>query len=229
MKVIAVSGTKNTGKTTLVVKIVEELVKRGFEVGTVKHTHHGLDIEGKDTWKHKNAGSGIVVGSGDETFFTLSEEIDLDTILSTVKFIKNPDYVVLESFKHCEYAKICTSDDCDEYTISNVDVFNIGEKDIVSLVDLVEERSYGFLQSMDHKKLGYEKSTDLAKAIIKGEIKYEDEVKEPNDILIRIDGTIIPLNLFVQDFIDNTITGMIKSLKTEDLDCKKVEILINKK
>lgn len=229
MKVIAVSGTKNTGKTTLVIKIVEELVKRGFKVGTVKHTHHGLDTEGKDTWKHKEAGSEIVVGSGDETFFTLSEEMDLDTILSTVKFIKNPDYVILESFKHCKYAKVFTSEDNDEFTISNVDVFNMSEKDIESLVDLIEERSYGFLQAMDYKKLGYKKITDLAKSIVGGDIKYEEEVEEPKDIIMRIDGRIIPLNLFVQDFIDNTIDGMIKSLKTEDLECKKIEILINKK
>ena len=40
MKIIAVVGTKNTGKTTLVTKIVRELVERGFDVGTVKHSHH---------------------------------------------------------------------------------------------------------------------------------------------------------------------------------------------
>ena len=97
MKIIAVSGTKNTGKTTLVTKIVAELTKRSYNVGTVKHTHHKFDTEGRDTWKHKEAGAEIVVGSGNETFFTLQESMDLDTILSILKFIKNPDFVVLES------------------------------------------------------------------------------------------------------------------------------------
>ncbi len=44
MKIIAVVGTKNTGKTTLVTKIVKELVERGFEVGTIKYSHHSFDM-----------------------------------------------------------------------------------------------------------------------------------------------------------------------------------------
>ena len=67
MKILGVAGTKNTGKTTLVTLIVSELVKRGYRVGTVKHTHHELDLEDKDTWKHREAGSELVVGSGENT------------------------------------------------------------------------------------------------------------------------------------------------------------------
>jgi len=232
MKVIAVSGTKNTGKTTLTTKIVAELVKRGFTVGTVKHTHHGFDTEGKDTNKHAQAGAEIVVGSGTESFFTLQESMDLDTILSVLKFIKNPDYVVLEGFKHSKYAKICTSDLKDDFTIAQVNVFDMDETDINLLVDLVEQRSYGFLQNMDYKKLGFKKSEDLAKAIVKGDLNYQEEIKEPVDILLRIDGSIIPMNLFVQDFIKSTIQGMIKSLKTDEFGAKenkKIELIINEK
>jgi molybdopterin-guanine dinucleotide biosynthesis protein B len=231
MKIIAISGTKNTGKTTLVSKIVKELVNRGFKVGTVKHTHHGFDTEGRDTWKHSEAGAEIVVGSGNETFFTLQESMDLDTILSILKFIKNPDFVVIESFKHSKYAKICTSDLDDDFTIAKVNVFEMDETDLKLLVDLIEQRSYGFLQNMDHKKLEFKNSTELAKAIVNGDLNYEEEIKDPNDILLRIDGTIIPMNFFVQEFIKSTVEGMIKSLKTDEfgaLDSKKIEIIINK-
>jgi Molybdopterin-guanine dinucleotide biosynthesis protein len=48
MKIVSVAGTKNTGKTTLVTLLVSELVKRGYKVGTVKHTHVKLDVEGKE-------------------------------------------------------------------------------------------------------------------------------------------------------------------------------------
>ncbi len=57
MKILTVVGTKNTGKTTLVTMLVQELVKRGHKVGTIKHTHHDFDLEGKDTWKHRKAGA----------------------------------------------------------------------------------------------------------------------------------------------------------------------------
>lgn len=232
MKIIAVSGTKDTGKTTLVTKIVAELVKRGLTVGTVKHTHHSFDTEGRDTWKHSEAGAEIVVGSGKETFFTLQESLDLDTILSVLKFIKNPEYVVLEGFKHSKYAKVCTSPQKDDFTIANVNVFDMDDRDLELLVDLIEQRSYSFLQNMDYKKLGFKDSTDLATAIINGDLKYEEEIKEPVDILLRIDDSIIPMNLFVQDFIKSTVEGMIKSLKTDEFgakEVKKIELLINQK
>nr|WP_099558914.1 molybdopterin-guanine dinucleotide biosynthesis protein B [Hartmannibacter diazotrophicus] len=59
MPVIGVAGWKNSGKTTLVVRLVSELVSRGFRVSTVKHAHHKFDIdhEGTDSWRHREAGA----------------------------------------------------------------------------------------------------------------------------------------------------------------------------
>lgn len=233
MKVIAVSGTKNTGKTTLVTKIVAELTGRGFSVGTIKHTHHTFDLEGKDTWKHREAGAEIVVGSGDETFFTVNESMDLDRILSMVKFIKDLDFVVLESFKHSKYAKIVTSDVEDEFTIARVNAFEMNGNDVKSLVDLIEERSYGILQNLDCKKCGFENCTEFAKASVKGDLKQGEECKtESDEILLKVDDRIIPMNFFVQDFVKNAVKGMVKSLKTEEFgvtEGKKIELLIRNK
>jgi len=89
MKIISVVGTKDTGKTVLVTKIIEKLVKRGFEVGTIKHVGHELDVEGKDTWKHKEAGASMVVGTNHETFFHLKDGLQLDHILELTKYLKN--------------------------------------------------------------------------------------------------------------------------------------------
>ena len=233
MKVIAISGTKNTGKTTLVTKIIAELVSRSFSVGTIKHAHHTFDLEGKDTWKHREAGAEIVVGSGDETFLTVNESMDLDRLLSMVKFIKDLDFVVLESFKHSKYAKIVTSDIEDEFTITKVNAFEMDENDVKSIVDLIEERSYGILQNLDCKKCGFENCTEFAKAAVKGELKQNAECKtESDEILLRIDDRIIPMNFFVQDFVKNAVKGMIKSLKTEEfgvIEGKKIELLIRDK
>lgn len=56
---IAVVGWKNAGKTTLVERLVAELVGRGLRVGTVKATHHDVEPEeeGKDSWRHRRAGA----------------------------------------------------------------------------------------------------------------------------------------------------------------------------
>ena len=62
LKRVHVVGRKNSGKTTLIVELVELLTARGLVVGTIKHTHHHheLDIPGKDSYKHRQAGAAPV-------------------------------------------------------------------------------------------------------------------------------------------------------------------------
>ncbi|WHZ24939.1 MAG: Molybdopterin-guanine dinucleotide biosynthesis protein MobB [Nitrospira sp.] len=56
-------GRSNSGKTTLIERVIPELVRAGYKVATVKHAGHGfdLDTEGKDSWRHKQAGASAVV------------------------------------------------------------------------------------------------------------------------------------------------------------------------
>lgn len=62
MRRIHIIGGKNHGKTTLVEELVAELTRRGLRIGTIKHTHHQheLDIPGKDSHRHRQAGAAIV-------------------------------------------------------------------------------------------------------------------------------------------------------------------------
>lgn len=62
MKRIHIVGRKNSGKTTLIVELVSEFTQRGYRVGTIKHTHHNheLDTPGKDSHRHRQAGSSAV-------------------------------------------------------------------------------------------------------------------------------------------------------------------------
>lgn len=59
---IHIIGRKNSGKTTLVVDLVGQLVAMGFRVATIKHTHHRheLDVPGKDSFRHREAGATAV-------------------------------------------------------------------------------------------------------------------------------------------------------------------------
>lgn len=61
---VAVVGRHNSGKTTLVVKLIAELVSRGHDVGSVKHHHREnfqIDIPGKDSYRHREAGASETV------------------------------------------------------------------------------------------------------------------------------------------------------------------------
>lgn len=230
MKILGVAGTKNTGKTTLVTLIVSELVKRGYQVGTIKHTHHDLDLEGKDTWKHRKAGAELVVGSGDSTTTFISNgKMDLEKILKNITCLKELDYVVIEGFKMASYPKLSTTMAVkDEYTIKNVDVFNLKEKDISPLVDLVEERTYGLISNTNCGECGYQSCLDMAQAIIKGEIAEDKcKMKKFQEVELFIEDKNIPLNPFVQDILRKGILGMLSTLKTDNNEIQgKVELLI---
>lgn len=63
MNRVHIVGRKNSGKTTLIVELVECLSRQGYRIGTIKHTHHHheLDTPGKDSHRHREAGS-VAVG-----------------------------------------------------------------------------------------------------------------------------------------------------------------------
>lgn len=110
MRVAGIVGWHDSGKTTLMVALVAELVARGHRVSTVKHAHHGFDVDtpGKDSWKHRDAGATeVMVGSAAR--WALMHELrgdpepSLDALLATM----NPvDLVLVEGFKHADHAKI---------------------------------------------------------------------------------------------------------------------------
>jgi molybdopterin-guanine dinucleotide biosynthesis protein MobB len=57
---VAIVGRKNSGKTTLLEKLIAALSRRGLRIATVKHHSHAgfeFDVEGKDSQRHRRAGS----------------------------------------------------------------------------------------------------------------------------------------------------------------------------
>jgi molybdopterin-guanine dinucleotide biosynthesis protein B len=79
--VVSVVGKSNSGKTTLIEKMIGELVRRGYRVATIKHNLHGFEIdhEGKDSWRHKQAGARTtVIASPHRVAVVEDVEKDLD-------------------------------------------------------------------------------------------------------------------------------------------------------
>lgn len=63
MKVYGVTGWKNAGKTGLMERLVTEITGRGISVSTIKHAHHGVDVDqpGRDSYRHRAAGAQEVI------------------------------------------------------------------------------------------------------------------------------------------------------------------------
>ncbi len=78
MKIVAVMGSKNSGKTTVAEFLVERFVRDGFRVAAVKHIHHEftIDTEGKDTWRLSRRGARIVASVSPNELAVLFHDVD---------------------------------------------------------------------------------------------------------------------------------------------------------
>jgi molybdopterin-guanine dinucleotide biosynthesis adapter protein len=109
MKVLGLTGWSGSGKTTLLVEMVPRIIARGFSVSTVKHTHHGFDLDqpGKDSWRHRAAGAAEVLISSGRRWALMHEvkdgEPELPDLLGRLAPV---DLVLVEGFKASPHPKI---------------------------------------------------------------------------------------------------------------------------
>ena len=110
MKRFGIVGRKNAGKTTLMVRLVENLTERGLRIATVKHAHHALEVdrEGTDSWKHREAGASevAVVGSGRWAVMCELRGAPEPSLDQMVARLSPADIVLIEGFKREPHPKI---------------------------------------------------------------------------------------------------------------------------
>lgn len=108
-KVINIVGSSsNVGKTYLLEGLIKELKARGYSIATIKHDVHGFDIDkkGKDTYKHREAGSEtVIISSKNRLAMTkeLKEETELNDI---IKMVLDKDIILVEGYKKSYLRKI---------------------------------------------------------------------------------------------------------------------------
>lgn len=230
MKIVSIVGKKNTGKTSLTVKVIEELTKRGYNVASIKHSHHSIEMdkENTDTWKHKQAGANLVVGVGSTTFFNVKKEHDLNRILYMLKHFDDFDFVVIEGYKRYNYPKIITSPDVkDDYTIKEVDSFTIDEEGVSQLADLIEERGHDIVDTLFANNCGFNNGEVIAREIRQGNLSVDD--LDTIHSYLSIDGKVVGLNRFVSDYFKQSVTGIINTLNLDEYnvdDIGKIELVI---
>lgn len=230
MKIVSIVGKKNTGKTSLTVKVIKELTRRGYNVASIKHSHHSIEMdkENTDTWKHKQAGANLVVGVGSTTFFNARREHDLNRILYLLKHFDDFDFVIIEGYKSYNYPKIITSPNVkDPYTIKEVDSFTIDERGVSELADIIEQKGHDIVDTLFANNCGYNDGELIAKEIRNGNLTVEDldDVKS----YLSIDGKVVGLNRFVSDYLKQSVTGVINTLNLKDFgvdEIGKIELVI---
>lgn len=231
---IGVVGYHNTGKTTLICKLIERLTEHGYSVSTIKNipkNGFSMDIEGKDTWRHGESGAGLVVAStSDETSFIMKTGMSLDKILGITDNMTSPDVILVEGHKTEQIPKIVLG----EMSIDgedNVRRYDPATDDFDCLFDYITEtievkKVYNKLPGMNCGKCGYDDCMEMAEAIFRGEKAISDCLMQGGFVRATVDGKEIPMGPFVQDIVSKTIFGMVASLKGVDYTTIDADITI---
>ena len=108
--VFGITGWKNSGKTVMTCALVEEFTRRGLKVATVKHAHHGFDVdhEGTDSFRHRAAGAAEVAIVSSRRWALMheargEEEPTLEAVLAR---LSPCDLVLVEGYKREGQPKI---------------------------------------------------------------------------------------------------------------------------
>lgn len=110
MRVIGLSGWSGAGKTTLLARVIPHLIAEGLTVSTIKHAHHNfdLDVPGKDSWIHRQAGATEVLISSGRRWALMHElrgapELRFTELLPKMSRV---DILIVEGFKAGSHPKI---------------------------------------------------------------------------------------------------------------------------
>lgn len=149
-------GRSNSGKTTLLEKLIRELKRRNYRVATIKHhSHAGVQVDqpGKDTWRHAQAGSDHVVIVAPDLVASIrrtDREPSLEEVAATIQGV---DFILAEGFKRTGKLKVevvraarsveplCAEDELLALVTDVAIPYNVpqfGLDDVTGLADLME-------------------------------------------------------------------------------------------
>lgn len=214
MKIFAVIGYSNSGKTHLIKQLIPELKRRGHSVAVIKHCAHGFtfDTEGKDSWKYIDSGSDAVSMLSPDRLAVLSKntsKLTPRTIAS--QYLKNIDIILVEGGR-------------EDKTLKKIEVL---QKGISEKVDCPLEELIAVVSDIE--------------VAVDRPVYHPDQVKQIADFLeshvedrlsrvaLDIDGASVPMNPFVQKIIENTVLGMITSLEGIKENPERITLYLKRK
>jgi len=252
VKIVAIVGGKYSGKTTIIQHLIRELKSRGYRVGSLKEMPNlkWINTPGEETWKHGEAGAEIVVGAAiNETAIFIKRKISLREMAA---LLTDLDYLLLEGFGNGEIvAKIVAAKNVDEaqgfyddltIAISGIVADSKEEREKIlklgvpvlscreeakRLADLVVQKAFPLPPNLKHcGECGYNSCYELARAIVAGTTSLREcPLLRREDVVLEVDGKIVPLKSFPALFIKRTLLGMISSLNGVN-QMKEVKVMI---
>jgi len=214
LPIVSIVGQSNSGKTTLIEKLIPELKSRGYRVAAVKHTHEKieLDTQGKDSWRYAQAGSDAVFLST-LTNLALIKAVEQDALTKEIAHLISADcdIMLIEGLHEAHVPKIevhrkesgkelrCKTEELRAIVTNeklSLDLPQFKLDDISGIADFIEAKLVG---------------------------------KRRDETTLFVNGKPVMLNHFAQDIVTGTMLGILSALKGVEKDIKSVEVTFRKK
>jgi molybdopterin-guanine dinucleotide biosynthesis protein MobB len=202
------------GKTTLIEKLILELLKRGYRVAAIKHGSHDFDIdyEGKDTWRYTKAGAcAVIISSARKMALIkhLTEEISPNRLGDL--YLDDVDIIIAEGYK--------------KEAIPKIEVFRKAcQEGLLCKEDLLFAVASDAALDIDLPIFDLNDTSSICEFIIKEIIQKR---REPSGVVLRVNDWKVPLNRFVKEMFKQVFMAMISTLKLKRVDIpKKLELII---
>jgi molybdopterin-guanine dinucleotide biosynthesis protein B len=213
--IISIVGKSDSGKTTLIEKLVPELTRRGYRIATVKHDVHGFEVdqEGKDSWRHKQAGAHTVIISSPKKV-ALIRDVEKDSTLDEIRrrWVQDVDLLISEGYKKDVQPKI------EVFRKEKHNKLLCTKKD--NLVAIVSNQKFRVGVPCFHLDDMKGLSNFIEKEFLKA--------KKEEEVTLVVNGKPIPMTPFVREFLTRTIKGMLSGLRGCETS-ERIEIYIEGK
>jgi molybdopterin-guanine dinucleotide biosynthesis protein B len=213
--IVGVVGNSNSGKTTLITRVADELASRGYRVGTAKNCPHGFDLGSreKDSWNLLGAGSrATLLTSPQEAVFLRRPPSppSLDVMGTLKKEFFGFDVVLAEGYKTVDGMQrivlITSREQWETLGASSGVVAVVSDEKVDTSVPVFGRDEIGSITSF-----------------------LEDTLRERRakpSVQVYVNGTRLRLKLFVKDMIRGVLVGLIGGLKRDDADSPIREIVV---
>lgn len=250
------SAHRKQGKTQLVMRIVEDLTKKGFDVGTIKHIGGESTFDSaqaKDTKRHAEAGAKFVVAVTKSEIITINKD-ESPTIENAIKkFSKDFDFIIVEGFKRSSYPRFIIIDSADEIQglnqtgkvlgvtghiaqkkeeLDKLDKIypTVNEKDMENIILIIKNERYSqILAALPLKNCGdcgFKDCDEMAQQLLEKKVSFNKCPHMTAALTLEVDDEQIYLKDFVQNILRGSIEGMLQTLKKVPRNPRKIKIQI---
>lgn len=214
--IVSIVGNSDSGKTTLIERLIPVLKARGLRVGTIKHDVHGfqMDHEGKDTWRHQRAGADAVCISSPEKLALIRKveaEYSLDRLEAEV-LRSGLDLILTEGYRGEDRPKVevFRSETCEEPICA-------GDPTLIAVASDVSVE-------LGVPRFHIDDAEGLASFLEERFLKDKPRAR----VRLTADGRPIVLKPFVMDALENTLRGFLSSLRGCE-DARRIDLSIEPK